>query len=697
MGELPVLSEAGVVRFSSREELASSWDKTLGRGVLIVRPEGSLAALQQLDVAVEGLDAPLRLQVEVVHLEPGVRAMLRLLAGPQAKPSWSSTPLPLPPTPPLPKTPTSELPAPLQLPQTSTPLPVMMPAPSARSPAVATSVTLPSNPTIPGTVHTPANPFAIPRLVDAGETTEVPRASSQTFLKPMSPPSPSRSFGAASAALSGGAQTAASSTGVIDVGPLVGAPAAVASTLPPYFGGDVLRFHTVNDLRGGRGDLMSLGAVLAVCDERAPAHPVEVRIAVGSQESRSRLRCMLSAAQPGTVVLQVEDKLKIAQVFDELDPPVTGDVRTPAEGSRAVGKALTLPTKGRLWNPMTPKELMKIAAHRPVLDDDLARPSVPLLLRWLRTTRGVLRVELSTAGQPVHSLIVVDGREVRSPVSLQTLGRAVGAGVYDYVVTEIPKAPQLSHTGRTLHLIVEALRALISAHEPEALALAFPHTKETRLVRAVSSVVDALGFSGPHARLIKSSLSGDDVIENVVRGAAGARVAWDVLIVLELFGGLSFVVGEPRRPTPTSMSGVGAMMNEVNPLALLAKDHFAVLGLHWSSSPTEIGPAFQRTRADHQPGALKRPASASDAEQLLRRIDEAYLVLNDVEARRAYRRATFNMVWPHQAQIMVAQAKLALYRKDLLEARNLLLAAQDVSPSTEAAELLALLNSPKKS
>ena len=44
--------------------------------------------------------------------------------------------------------------------------------------------------------------------------------------------------------------------------------------------------------------------------------------------------------------------------------------------------------------------------------------------------------------------------------------------------------------------------------------------------------------------------------------------------------------------------------------------------------------------------------------------------------------------------MLVAQAKLSLYRKELVEARNLLLAAQDMSPSNEAGELLMLMSRP---
>jgi hypothetical protein len=482
-------------------------------------------------------------------------------------------------------------------------------------------------------------------------------------------------------------------TGIFDAGALRGS-AVVAAVLPPYFSGDALRFQSLNDLRGARNDLVTLGAVLAVCDERPPANAVDVRVVVGARESRSKLRCVLSAAQPGTAVVQVQDKASIAAVFDELDgadrPASSSWPTGPEAVARAAAqpRALSLPMRGKLWNPTTPGEVMRLPVHRPITDSDLQRPSVPLLLRWLRTTKGVLRVDLSADGQPVHSIIVVDGRELRSPVSLQTLGRALGAPLYEYEVVELPRAPQLTNTGRTLHLICEVIRALLAPHEPEAIAAAFPSTKDPRLVRAVTSVVDALGFQGPHARVIKMALQGDEVIETVARGATGARVA---CVVLELFGGLTYVAGLPRTTTPSALMGPAPTTSTERP-AILDRDHFTALGLHWSSSPAEIAGAYHRVRADYQPGGVKRPANAADAEKVLKRLEEAYKVLNDTEARRAYRKATYNMVWAHQAQILVAQAKLALYRKDLAEARNLLLAAQDLAGSNEAGEMLALLN-----
>ncbi|MDP2341644.1 MAG: hypothetical protein Q8O67_11860 [Deltaproteobacteria bacterium] len=740
--------------------------------MLIVKPELALSPLQTFDVVVEspGLDRPLTLRAEVVHLE-AARAMLRLIDGPVPRPGsldvdnpFASKPAPPPPAP-VAVGPATPMPALVRRFATPLPLPADGGSPGMpHSPLFAGAMPPPTLTTMPGPVgrSSPPSPPPTPPIAQPTTTTTTPTTTTAPPIKPVTPPAviepavitpappkpppeppavepviksattttppagnplpssfitppmgtripraptPAATMAAAVSRLLSNEGTAANpfgtdamaaeNTGIFDAAVMRG-PAVVAAVLPPYFSGDALRFQSMNDLRGARADLVGLGAVLAVCDERPPAVPVDVRIVVGTREGRLKLRCTLSAAQTGTAVVQVVDKSAIAAVFDELDGPDRPASQSwPSSADAAAARAaqpraLALPSRGKLWNPTTPAEVMRLPVHRPVTDADLQRPSVPLLLRWLRTTKGVLRVDLSSDGQPVHSIIVVDGRELRSPVSMQTLGRALGAHVYDYEVVELPRAPALTNTGRTLHLIAEVVRALLAPHEPEAIAAAFPSTKDPRLVRAVTSVVDALGFQGPHARVIKMALQGDELIETVVRGATGARVAWDVLVVLDLFGGLTYVAGVPRTSTPTSAYSTG--MPTIERPAILDKDHFSALGLHWSSSPAEVPGAYHRVRAEYQPGGAKRPASAVDADKILKRLEEAFRVLNDTDARRAYRKATYNMVWPHQAQILVSQAKLALYRKDLTEARNLLLAAQDMSGSNEANEMLALLN-----
>jgi len=490
------------------------------------------------------------------------------------------------------------------------------------------------------------------------------------------------------------------------------APPTTPTRMPPYFSGDALRFATVDEVLAVRNDLTTVGAVLAVCDHAPPLKPVDVRVHAGSREARTRLRCTLHGMQPGTLVVQATDKAAWATILDELTgaapatvpemsrAPLTDEKTsssasssTPASApagasarmstsSNPLSRALSMPRSGHLKNPPSAGAVCAMPLHRPFTDADVQRPTLGLLLRWLRTTRGVVKVDFTRRGLPVVNAVFVDGREVRSSLGSAALGRALAEDELDYTLEDLPRAPNLGNVMRTLHLVVDYVRALLARHTIEDIARAFPLARETRLVRAVSSVVEALGFSGAHARLIKATLDGDGTIEDVLDNPIGPRTAWDVLVLLHLYDGLAFTAGD-RKVAATATTAATGLPAE----AMLDKDLFSVLGLHWSAAPSEVGPAYQQAKQAWN--GPRRPSNERLAQSILARIEDAYRTLRDDERRRSYRKATFNMVWSHQAQLLVTQAKLSLYRKDMPETTRLLQAAEDLSPSAEAAQLLA--------
>jgi hypothetical protein len=460
--------------------------------------------------------------------------------------------------------------------------------------------------------------------------------------------------------------------------------------------GDTLHFGGIDDLRAARGDLLAMGALLAVSDAAPPNGPIDVRCVVGSTETHGRVRVLIERAQPGTVVVQSCKKGDWGPIVDEIERQevARSESMSTSIPRTATDPALrqitfTLPMKGSLTNPTTPQGVLTLPLHRLVGEADLRVASVPLLLRWLRTMRGVHRVDLSVGGGPSHSMYIVDGREVRSSAQLTSLGKTLAAPALTYEVTALPRAPNFSHTGRTLHLIVEVVRGMLAGFDTDDIAAAFTHTNDARLVRAVGSVADTLGFQGAHARFVKASLQGDDTVRAVLRSPAGARTVWDVLVCLELFAGLSFMAGEGRALSQSSMPGVGAAPNRPD---ILDKDLYSVLGLHWSCAPSEVGDAYQRTRRDFGVGGARRPATHKIADEVMAKVEEAYRTLSNAETRRAYRIKTFNIMWPQQATLLVQQAKLAIYRSDVGAARILLNAAQDMSPTEEAAYLLEVLS-----
>ena len=454
--------------------------------------------------------------------------------------------------------------------------------------------------------------------------------------------------------------------------------------LPPYFTGDTIRFASLQAFRDARAEILGVGAVLAVTDGAPPRGEVSVRLAAGSSECRTRIPATFVSATPGTVVMQPNDVATLHLALAELDPETA---QAPTPSSRLGLQTMNFPDEGTLYNPTSVAGILGMPIHRPVTEEHLKRASVPLFLRWLRTTKGIFRLEMQSDGQPVHTLIIVDGREVRSPVSLATVSKSLVSPTVAYQLHPLKRAPPMTNTGRTLHLIVEVVRSMLSQHDPAAIAAAFPHTADTRLVRADDGIVEALGFAGSLARMVRTNMQGDETILEISKAATGSRTAWDVLVCLELFGGLTFLAESGRSEDAT----IGVAAPSGSRPAILGKDHFAVLGLHWSCAPDAIYPAYQQAKREYGNNGPKRPVKADDARAVAARIEEAFRALNDATTRQAYRRATFNMVWPHQAQLLVQQAKLAMYRKDIGEARDLLHAAEDMASSVEAKAILKAL------
>ncbi len=752
---LPLLEDSGAVVFDSADAVESSWSTYLSKGALAVKPGRELKPLEQIEVFLfgGGLSAPVRLKVEVVVLTPE-RALLRLLepAPPLPTLARSSPPtaavepgpadvprtdekvrVPLSasdqgvvavleqPVAPLvlaaPPVDDAVMPAPTlradELPRTATPF-MAVPAPVLPPAAPPTSVLSPGPPSIDlERVDPPAR--VLPAVT--GEVEPAPvllEALAEAAPPPPSAAAPSPGQAAPIAPESRAAPPAAKAPAPPPPPPSPPPATDAVAALPPFFSGDALRFNTAADFAAGRPHLESVGAILAVADGRLPTASVEVRLAVGSKETSAKARVTLAAAAPGTAVVQAAERSGFLRLIAELDGtgsqqrvpvpsqttaiPATFAAPAPAADAPAP-RAFTLPRQGALENPSTAQAILALPLVRPPTDAEIAKPSVPLLLRWLRTTRGVLRLEVTAPDHPLFTAIIVDGREVRTAAALATLGRSLAQPRMTYAITELGRPPQMTTVGRTLHLIAESVRGLLIGIEADDLARAFPN-RNGMCVRARADIVQSLGLPPQHQRFIKSDLGGDQLLEEASRAAVGARTVWETMYLLELYGGLSWDAPDPDKAKKAA-SRTGTFRFTAPDLSAVDdawapfddKDHFSVLGLHWSSSPDHVAEAYNKLRAEYGPGGHKRPANLATAERILKRLEEAYRVLNDRAARQSYRREKFNLVWPHQAQLLVQKAKIALYRKDFGEAKDILLAAEDISSTDEARALLASIKS----
>ncbi|MBI1949497.1 MAG: hypothetical protein HYS27_27670 [Deltaproteobacteria bacterium] len=732
---LPLLEASGAVMFDSPEAVEFAWATYVSKGALAVKPDRELQPLEQLEVYLfgGGIATPVRLRVEVVVLTPE-RALLRLTE-------------PAPPLPTLQRAaspaPAVAEPGPADVARTDQQVPIPgsqsdhgmvavleepAPLPRAAPPPLDDSV-MPSPSLSADALPRTSTPFlAIPAPVLPAEHRPTPTVSPGPpvlELERVVTPAPIvlERIDAAPAAHVMPAVTAErepAPTPAAPASPAANAAAAnVVAALPPFFTGDALRFSSAQDFAAGRPHLENVGAILAVADGRLPTTSVEVRLIVGSKETAAKARVTLAAAAPGTAVVQAAERSGFLRLLAELDgtgsqrqvPMPSQTTNIPAtfaapaapaaqgEPAAPAPRAFNLPRQGPLENPTTAQGILALPLVRPPTDAEIAKPSVPLLLRWLRTTRGVLRLEVTATDHPLFTAVIVDGREVRTPAALSTLGRSLSQPRMTYSITELGRPPQMTTIGRTLHLIAESVRGLIATVETEDLARAFPG-RTGLCLRARNDIVQSLGLPAQHQRFIKSDLGGDQLLDEAARAAVGARTVWETLYLLELYGGLSWDEPDPNKAkTAAARTGTFRFTAPETTASDDAwapfdgKDHFNVLGLHWSSSPTEVPEAYQKLRAEYSTGGVKRPANVATAERILKRLEEAYKVLNEKPTRQAYRREKYNLQWAHQAQLLVQKAKLSLYRKDFADAKNILLAAEDMAPSDEARALLASIKS----
>lgn len=458
--------------------------------------------------------------------------------------------------------------------------------------------------------------------------------------------------------------------------PVTSTSASKVPAMPPVFTGDTIRFANRSDIDAAREDLWNRGATLLVCDGPIPTSTREVRLAVGAKETTARVAVSFAPAAAGTVVVQAVSRAGFHVPLRELDAP------SAPEPARPAAEIFSLARSGTLRNPTTATGILALPLTRPITKNDVTNPSVPLLLRWLRTSRGHLRLELTSADQPELSLTFVDGKEVRSAAPLAQVAKALAQPTMGYRIVPVDDAPRSAHVYRPVHLLAEVVQQLCAEVPHDAFSRAFPIPVDKH-PRAVPQIVPLLGLSEQQQRFVKTSLGGERPLDmKIPMPEAMRRASWQALAVLQLFDGLHWETPHAREAAPRASA-------PEDPWAFFdGKDHFQVFGLHWSSSPTEIIPAFQRLRTDYGPGGLKRPQDEQLATKIMARIDEAFVVLKNTSARREYRRSHFDLNWTAQAELLIQQGKVALERGRREEAKNFLFAAEDLEPASPAVQSL---------
>jgi hypothetical protein len=462
-------------------------------------------------------------------------------------------------------------------------------------------------------------------------------------------------------------------------------PAQSVQTAPPRLVDAALRFDLKEDVAHHLAELRTYGALLALGRMRVGAEPRELSLEIAGTDVGTTPVKLAPMSEDAWVVMFTDAKAACAL----LEAGLARTNAQPSEPTSSEGgpdattstTPLGLSSSGHFKNPTSPDAVLALPVVEKPTAAELAEPSLPLLLRVLIGSGRSCHV-LIEIDNAVHRFAIVNGGAIRAMTPLSTLGRALSGASGTYVVEALPARVTYKVKGSSKELLTEALRGLIARLSYDDLPRGFAaHDKESPLVAIEHArTIDAIAFTGTQLRLVKSLLDGQHSMADVLASPAGARAAWETLYLLGIFRALTWTT-RTAASEKSNRSAAKSFLDEIS-----KKNHFEVLGVHWSGSPKLIEPAYRALRDRWAPTSQLGRADPASAEQIMVRIDEAFAVIKNTSDRQKYRRDTIKVKWSQQIEVMTEHAKLAIYRKSFHEAQETLEGLLDfhASPDVDA-------------
>lgn len=225
---------------------------------------------------------------------------------------------------------------------------------------------------------------------------------------------------------------------------------------------------------------------------------------------------------------------------------------------------------------------------------------------------------------------------------------------------------------RTAHLVdIEPLLAPLMGRFP---------IKTDRLTPAIAGV----GFTDKERKTLTEVADGSITLKEVFSLSLLGRVGTARLFLTA--GMLGFV---EYRMSPLPKGGIEVFEAELKKTLerVQSEDYFTRLGIHWTTHPSKIEPAFRRMEEKYGPLSSNRRQSERSA-QLAAAIhalmEESFRVLSDRDQRRSYRAKLLgHSKLEFGTEFLYKQALLARFRGELDKAREIIESAMDILPKPE--------------
>ncbi len=410
--------------------------------------------------------------------------------------------------------------------------------------------------------------------------------------------------------------------------------------------GGALLLHTLADPRfAGVADEPGLGSIAA---PRALPHAVRAAARIRRSPTVPPPRPP-QRATPIAGMGRVTPSRPMPGSRDAVTPPLTLRVRpsrlpTPVRPPfpTSPGKVVQLGvlSHGRFANPTTALAFALVPLHDTALAASLDPPPLAALLRLLEAQRASGRLHLFAPGAASAELVLSGGAVVpRHGDDARLAGcLRVPAGNYLWQPGEpdasgAPTCPLLALMARSLRQLATSFTRADVYH-----VLGPRLTLAPVLVAAQRDVVEGITTDGER-RVLEARLQGHQTGRDLLTsGPLHDHELEGMLLILDTFGAVAWV--ERTNRTNTSPFGIGSAVC-ARAAAAAQQNHYELLDLHWSATPTEIADACDALAAELLADGPVATAHPVEAAFLLGCVRTARRTLLDPARRVAYRRAMY--------------------------------------------------------
>ena len=411
----------------------------------------------------------------------------------------------------------------------------------------------------------------------------------------------------------------------------------------------------------------------------SPPPPPTSQPALGA---RSLTPTWMPSAQPAAPALVgLVDKRSLTPLIIPPLPPPARPTPTP-----------TTSEEGQIHNP---RELRAVA-RQPLRPDALLdrlpdEPALVDLIRWLGLRRASGTLTLAS-GERRQDLVLRLGRIVMPDKSPESAFDCAAWPSSSYVFEPYTDMRQTAtrKAWPTWNFIVGIVRRQLADLSLGDLRAALPEQRTPRLLQRGRDLLASMELPLAEQRFAEQRLQSGDTLTTILRSSGLSELAAvRLLVLLHLVDFLAW--DEPGVPPPEEeeWTGVRAELQRRS-----SGSHFKALGIHYSATPAQIQAAYRALTAEY---GAKTAAPGNIGELAARMValaEAAFVVLGDPMARRRYRREVMPVPPVAAARLLFAQAKTALARGEVAEAREILEEAIELDPTVaEYAEALAALNS----